>query len=304
MQLKRLFEIVYILLSRQQVTAKELANEFEVSVRTIYRDIDALSAAGVPVYAQQGKGGGICLMKEFVFNKSLLSAEEQRDILLSLQGLMMLQGESNEALLRKISGLFQHQPIQWLEVDFSCWGKAAGERETFAVLKEAILQKQGLTFRYYNSNGESSLRSVEPLKLVFKSRAWYLYAYCQKRQENRLFKIVRMKEVRSTGVSFVREAPPGAGWEEAAAAVEPYRIELVLRVDAGMAYRLYDEMDIACIARQADGDFIVTLDFPENEWIYGYILSYGAAAEVLTPVHIREGVKQRLQQIQRRYRES
>ena len=193
MQINRLFEIVYLLLEKDTITAKELAQQFEVSVRTIYRDIDILSTAGIPVYTNKGKGGGISLLENFVLDKSILSEEEQNQIIFALQSLEKLDKNSEKKALEKMSRLFHKQSENWIEIDFSNW---ANENNKFEMMKQAILKKQVMEFTYFNSCGEETKRQVEPLQIWFKDKAWYIKAYCRVKQDYRVFKIARMREIK------------------------------------------------------------------------------------------------------------
>lgn len=168
MQISRLFQIIYILLKKKSVTAGELAEHFEVSVRTIYRDIDALCQGGIPIYTSQGKGGGISLIDDFVLDKSLLSEKEQDKILMALQSLSAVQYPELDNVLLKLSGLFRKNNINWVEVDFSNWGSNKKQQQIFGLLKGAILEQLVITFSYFNIYGEKEYRKVEPFKLTFK----------------------------------------------------------------------------------------------------------------------------------------
>ena len=160
----RLFRILYCLLEKERVTAPELAQKMEVSVRTIYRDIDRLSGAGVPIYCNPGKGGGIFLMNSFVLDK-------REDVLLSLQGLEALKGESQA--LEKLKNLFQASTENWIRVDFTDWRNQKYQADLFDIIKQAIFQKCLISFLYRGQEKEGT-RMVEPLQLLFKSQAWYL----------------------------------------------------------------------------------------------------------------------------------
>lgn len=135
MQESRLFKIVYHLLEKEHVTATELAKQFEVSVRTIYRDIDALSAAGIPVYAEKGRNGGIFLMENFTLDKVILSEKEKEEILANLQSLATVGACFDQEMLTKLSALFQVSATSWFEADFSRWGVASGDNEKFESIK-------------------------------------------------------------------------------------------------------------------------------------------------------------------------
>ena len=190
----RLFEIVYILMQKRKATAKELADRFEVSTRTIYRDIETLSTANIPIYASKGKDGGIGLLDEYVLNKTILSEEEQNQILFALQGMKKVKGQEEKDILEKLSILFNKKINDWIKIDFSNWDNIQEER--FDVIKSAILNKQLIQFTYYNSNGEESKRIVEPLQIWFKDKSWYLVSYCKLKEDYRVFKVARIKEIK------------------------------------------------------------------------------------------------------------
>ena len=167
MQSGRLFEILYILLERGGATVGELAGQLEVSERTIRRDIDALSAAGVPVYAARGRRGGVRLLDGFVLSKSLLSAREQDEILYALQSLRATGAEQDGVLLTRLSALFRRDTVDWIDADFSDWGDTGERRALFEQLKAAILERRVLSFDYFGQNGQAARRTAEPVKLRF-----------------------------------------------------------------------------------------------------------------------------------------
>jgi predicted DNA-binding transcriptional regulator YafY len=302
MQIHRLIEMVYMLLDKRTTTAKTLAERFEVSTRTIYRDIDVLSSAGIPIYTNKGQGGGIGLLDDFVLNKSLLSEQERQHLVTSLQSLRALKLDHADTALEKLRSVFRTTPQDWIEVDFSGWGGGERERETFRALKTAILNDAVVSFQYVNGRGERQERIVEPAKLLFKGRGWYLFGHCRAKAEDRLFKLTRLRELRLMEERFSR--PRGSlgatGFVDRPAA-EP--IALVLRIAASLAYRVYDEFDPDRIRKNEDGSFTVSVDFPEGEWVYGYILSFGSEATVLGPERVRTAVAETLERALRNYRE-
>lgn len=297
MQTQRLFEIIYILMERKRVTAAELAARFEVSSRTVYRDIDTLSAAGIPIYASKGRGGGISLPENFVLNKSVLSGAEQWEILSSLQSLAAVTpGQSNE-VLNRLSSLFKREVEDWIEVDFTNWSG----NNSFSLLKAAILEKRAVSFDYANTNGEQSRREVEPLQLRFKHRAWYLYAFCRAKQDYRLFKLSRIRNLRLTDSGFNRPPALPPLWQAGPLAKTPPLLTFKMRIEASQAYRVYDEFDDWQVERLSCGRFMVTVCCIEDEWVYGLILSFGAYAEVIEPEHLRQNIRERLCAAQKKY---
>ena len=291
----RLFEIVYILMQKRKTTAKELADKFEVSTRTIYRDIETLSTANIPIYASKGKDGGIGLLDEYVLNKTILSEEEQNQILFALQGMKKVKGQDEKDVLEKLSILFNKKINDWIKIDFSNWSNVQEER--FDIIKSAILNKQLVQFTYYNSNGEESKRIVEPLQIWFKDKSWYLISYCKLKQDYRIFKIARIKEIKILQEHFERELPKEEEKEKHNFKI----IELELEIDNAMTYRVYDEFENEEITKKEDGNFIIKVKYPENGWVYGYILSFGEYAKVLNPGYAKNIIKDKLQKTLKNY---
>ncbi|WP_195429441.1 YafY family protein [Clostridium sp. D46t1_190503_E9] len=287
----RLFEIIYILLDKKNVKAKELAEYFEVSQRTIYRDIEDLSQAGVPIYMTKGKGGGISLLSDFILNKTVLSHEEKKEILAAMQGLNAVNQNEFNGALSKLSSFLGCNNENWIEVDFSNWDKNNDLGDKFTSIKNSIINKKLISFEYFNSKGESLERSVEPLKLVFKGQGWYLYAYCKQRKDNRFFKLTRMNNVKISSEKFTRTAPNKLFSEEDIGYSNKL-IHLKLRVNKKLGFRIYDEFQNHSL--DDNGDFIVDLDYPSGDWLFGYLMSFGENIEVLEPLHIREEIKKRL----------
>ncbi len=295
MHSSRLFEIVYLLLDQRKVTARDLAERFEVSVRTIYRDIDALSVAGIPVCTEKGRGGGISLMDGFVLQNSLLSDEERDRIMMGLQTLRAAQYPETDEVLSKLGGIFGQKDTGWIKVDFSGWGTS--ERETFQLLKEAVLKKLTISFDYFGANAEKARRFVEPLRLLYRGKAWYVQGYCRARGY-RIFRVSRIKNAVATGETFQRERSelPEESEKDAAANCT----QITLYVNEKLAYRVYDEFDEQDVERAEDG-FVVRMCMPVDEWVYGYILSFGPFARVLEPQTVREAVVKRIEEMMKNY---
>lgn len=284
-------------MQKKKVTAKELADKFEVSTRTIYRDIEILSRANIPVYATKGKEGGIGLLEGYVLNKCILSEEEQNQILFALQGMKKVRGKEEKNILEKLSTLFNKEINDWIKVDFSNWEKGNEQEERFDMIKTAILNKNLIKFTYYNSNGERSKRIVEPLQIWFKDKSWYLISYCRLKEDYRIFKITRIKEIEILQKHFERNLPKEKKEEK----YSLKNISLELEINKEMTYRVYDEFENREITKKEDGNFIVNVEYPENEWIYGYILSFGEYAKVLKPEYAKTIIKDKLQKTLKNY---
>ena len=291
MEQSRLFKIVYHLLEKGKSTAPELAEKFEVSIRTIYRDLDAISAAGIPIYATQGKGGGIFIMQDFVLNKSILSEQEKEQILLALQGISVTEHNQTDELLMKLGGLFQSKVTNWIEVDFSEWYKNTPNYDVFNLIKNAIFNQYIITFSYFAREGNYSNRTVEPIKLIFKNKDWYLYGFCLLRNDFRFFKLTRIKELEILSDTFKREVK---NIPEIETVIKDNNfIPAKLRFSPKAAFRVYDEFTDN-VSKDNQGNLYVNIDLPDNETLFSYILSFGDNVEILEPDYLRHSMKEKL----------
>ena len=293
----RLFRILYYILEKGKVTANELADKFEVSVRTIYRDIDSISSAGIPIYALQGKGGGIEIAEDFVLSKSLLSENEKQQIMSALQGLDNTTIQRENELLTKLSALFKMKNTSWIEVDFNNWQNNKLYEKAFNDIKSAILSKNIISFTYFSSNEKETSRSVKPVRLIFKSQDWYLYALCLLRNDFRYFKLSRIKNLEIheekfedsfDDVIFKKEMP------------HENTVHIKVKFDRKVAFRVYDEIN-GEITEDNDGNLYSEIEIPNDYNLYNYIFSFGDGAEVLEPKDIRMQIKEMINKMAEKY---
>ncbi len=293
----RLFKILYYILEKGKVTANELADKFEVSVRTIYRDIDSISSAGISIYALQGKGGGIEIAEDFVLSKSLLSENEKQQIMSALQGLDNTTKQSENELLTKLSALFKMKNTSWIEVDFNNWQNNKLYEKTFDDIKSAILSKNIISFTYFSSNEEETSRSVKPVRLLFKSQDWYLYALCLLRNDFRYFKLSRIKNLDIHTEKF------DDSFEDILLKKEmPHEntVNIKVKFNRKVAFRVYDELN-GEITEDNDGNLYTEIQIPNNHNLYNYIFSFGDGAEVLEPKEIRRQIKEMINKMAEKY---
>ena len=296
----RLFSLLYLLLRKGSMTAPELARELEVSVRTIYRDVETLSMAGVPVYAASGRGGGVSLLPGYPFDRALLSEEEQNQLLIALQSLKAAD-QQVDALLQKLGAALQRPVLNWIEVDFSRWGRGKTDPARFALLRDAILNRWGLRLTYCGASGETSQRRIHPLKLIYKDKHWYLQAFCLRAGDFRLFKVGRIVEICPLNETFAEN------YEGRVPPIEqeqpPYpTTHIRLRIQKRLAFRVYDEFDKDSITVRPDGAFEVALDFPMDGWVLGYLFSFGTDVEVLEPLDLKKQLAHYAQHIARHHK--
>lgn len=300
----RLFQILYILLNEGETTAPKLAEQFEVSTRTIYRDIDSLSMAGIPIYTSQGKNGGISLMEHFTFDKSLFTDKEQNEILFALESLKATDVEIDN-VLSKLAMLFQKNSTNWLEVDFSRWGYKGVDTERFNILRQGILNKQAIKISYISGSGKETHRKINPLKLIFKQSHWYLQAYCSTAEDFRTFKISRIKELLLLDETFEETivSPPQIDTSEInKKTFDDGLTSVKLKFVPQIAHRVYDEFPPNDIAIEDNGYLTVTTKLPIDFWIYHYLLSFEEDVEIIEPISLKEEVQNFLKKMQKHYK--
>ncbi|MDE6063061.1 MAG: YafY family transcriptional regulator [Lachnospiraceae bacterium] len=307
--LNRRLGIVYLLMKKKTVTAAELAERYEVSIRTIYRDIEALSMTGVPVYAQKGRNGGISLTEQFVLDRMLVTEDEQKQILAALKSLDEVGARTEQDTFHKLGDFFKVQPPNWIAVDFSDW---SGKRqELFEGVRRAILETKVICFDYYGQNGTMTHRTVEPVQLLFKEYTWYLRAFCRSRNAMRLFKLLRMKRMEVLPETFTPR--PEAYTEDVNSCGEPKGDEsaadasdkdvilnekaIEIHIAKSEAYRIYDRFEEEEITVLKDGSFLIKIDWIQDDWLWGLILSFGSAAEVTAPKEAREEIQRRIREM-------
>lgn len=288
----RLFRMLYYLLDKRKATASEMAEEFEVSQRTVYRDIETLSSAGIPIYTEPGRNGGIYLLQDFILDRAILSEREKQEILAAVQSISAIGSSSGKEIFAKLSALFHVNTENWLEVDFSRWGKEDCDHSKFELLKTAVIRHKAIKIVYESTNSERSERVVHPLKVAYKSREWYLKAFCLERQDFRIFKLNRILKLELLEQTFVPETYPEP--ENNPPHTYP---RIVLLFAKEIAYRVYDEFDESRIERQKNGDLKAFAEMPVDEWLIGYLLSFGPQVEIIEPEYLRKVLAEQAQAV-------
>ena len=290
MKIDRLIGILSILLQKDMVTAPELAEHFEVSRRTINRDIEALSKAGIPIQTLQGSGGGISIMKGYRMDRTLLTSKDMQMILAGLRSLDSVSGSGYYGQLMEKIQTGSSELISGRDsvlIDLSSWYKTSLAPK-ISTIQDAIENRHILDFYYYAPSGESE-RSIEPYYVVFKWTSWYVYGWCLKRKDYRLFKLNRMDKVRETVNSFVcRNAPVP---ELSSELVYPRNIILKALFDPDMKWRLVEEFGPDCYEVQKDGRLLLVRDYSDIENLTMWMLTFGDKVEVLDPPEVRNKLK-------------
>ncbi|KAB8125813.1 YafY family transcriptional regulator [Gracilibacillus oryzae] len=307
MKLERLLSIIILLLNRRMIQAKELADQFEVSIRTIYRDIDTINAAGIPIVTYQGTNGGIGLSEGYRLDRNILTNDELASIVTALRSISTSYGkEEHQRLVEKINSVvlpahtadFQQKTSRVL-IDYSPWDGAERLRPKLQLIDEAIDSCVLVSFIYSNAEGEISERIAEPHMLILKGRQWYLKAYCLEKKDFRLFKLNRMKELDlEQDKTFIRRDPPNHEPFEGKSKVHSSMVpEVVLRFKEEARHLAEEWFGMEELLPDKDNCWLVKKTYPEDEWLYRFILSLGHHVEVLEPQHLREIIANRAEQI-------
>jgi predicted DNA-binding transcriptional regulator YafY len=231
-------------------------------------------------------------------NKALLSKSESEGLLVALKTMSAISYPEANAIIDKLGSIFKSsQANDWIEVSFEGWSSKVNEQNKFSKIRDAIIHNQVINFDYVNGNGGKSNRSAEPVKLIFNAFTWYLIAYCLLRNSHRMFRFSRVKNVQVTSQYFTKREIQ----EYEKQCTHAPLIDLKLQCDEKVLNRLYDTFDGECISKNDNGSYDLSVTLPEDEWVYGYILSFGNNAEVLEPKHICEIIKTRAKEILEKY---
>lgn len=236
-------------------------------------------------------------MNDFVLDKAVLTEEEKREILAALHSINSINNIDNRQILQKLSAIFNVSSESWLEVDFSKWGNNGTDNAKFELLKSAIIHQRCVKITYANSYGRISERIVQPLKMSYKSMSWYLKAYCTEKQDYRIFKLTRMIELEVLSDTFCKKTFP----ELDKMAGQVYST-IVLRFAKEISYRVYDEFDNTQISTDKNGDLIVSVEMPEDEWLIGYLLSFGTQVDIIEPLYLKAIVAKQAKGIYEKYK--
>lgn len=285
MKLDRLIGILTILLQNEKVTAAQLAQRFEVSRRTILRDIEALSMAGIPVVTARGGDGGISIMEGYKINKNVLTMPELQTMVAGLKGMDTVARQSNfESLMAKLapSGEAVVSLADSIIINLSDYYKDSLS-EKIELLKQAIAERRAVRFDYYYPKGEVS-RELEPQFIQFIWGAWYVFGWCPLREDFRRFKLNRLWGLVLTERSFSPRSIPPEQADGSHAFPEPYQVKL--RFDKSVRYRLIEDYGPDCYEETVDA-LLLTLDYTNKDYIFSWILGFGPQAEVLAPDELR-----------------
>lgn len=304
MKIDRLVSMIMILLDKKRVGAQELADMFEVSSRTIYRDIDAINTAGIPIRSISGVGGGFEIMPEYKIDKKVFSTADLSAILMGLSSLSnMVRADELVNALVKVKSFIPAEKEKDIEIatnqiciDLSPWMGNKNIQPYLEIIKTALQDHRLLSFEYTAHHGNKTARKVEPYQLVLKSSHWYFYGYCYTRNDYRLFRLYRMSDLQMKRETFIPRdyQKPVLDFEEILVSMQT---EIIIRIHKSVLDRVLEFCTYDNFVPDGDEHYIVKFPFIENEYYYDILLGFGDKCECLDPPHIRAKIKQRISDI-------
>lgn len=301
MKVDRLVSIIMILLDKKRVGAQELADLFEVSPRTIYRDIDAISMAGIPVRSTSGVGGGFEIMPEYKVDKKVFSTDDLSALLIGLTSLSgMIREDDFVHALAKIKSFIPADRARDIElkanqicIDLNPWMGNGNIKQTLETVKDALQANQLLSFTYIDGHSNKTNRIVEPYQLVLKGNHWYFQGYCRTKNDYRLFRLSRITELQVLPETFSLRnyQKPILNFEET---LETLQSDIKIRVHRSVLDRVLEFCTYDRVTPDGDDYYLVDYPFIERDYYFDMLLSFGDKCECIDPPHIREEIKRRI----------
>ncbi|MDL2276915.1 YafY family transcriptional regulator [Breznakia sp. OttesenSCG-928-G09] len=303
MKIDRLISIIFILLDRKKISARELAAIFEVSTRTIYRDIDTLTMAGVPIITTVGSEGGISILEDYKVQKHYFSSLDLSTLLLGLHSVSpTLTMEEESSALSKIKNLIPKElyaevedKMSKISIDLTTWTSNNQTSKSFKKVKKAIDTTKIINFAYYDRNGKASQRSIEPYRLVMKDTSWYVQGYCLLRKQARVFRLSRMENIVLTETFKKREITfeplNGKKW------IGDKLFIIKLCVDVSARERIVERCGEEAITQVKGNKMYVDFPFVDDDYGYSLLLSFGESCECLEPEYVREKLVDKVKKV-------
>ena len=302
MKIDRLIGILSVLLQKEKMTAPELAERFEVSRRTINRDIEDLCKAGIPIQTSQGTGGGISIMEGYRLDRTILTSKDMQMILAGLRSLDSVSGSSYYCQLMEKIRTGSSEFISGRDsilIDLSSW---YGDSLTpkIETIQDAVENRHLVRFQYYAPSGESE-RTVEPYFLVFRWSSWYLWGWCKDRKDFRMFKLNRMDRIQKTDERFECRniGMPDLSNEK----IFPGGIKVKVLFEPDQKWRLVEEFGPKCFTEYDDGRLLFTGDYTDLGNLITWLMTFGDKAEVIEPREAREAISQMVKRMMKIYKE-
>lgn len=308
MKIDRLVSIIMILLDKKRIGAKELAEKFEVSPRTIYRDIDTINMAGIPVLSISGVGGGFEIMQNYKIEKNVFSTADISSILMGLSNLSnLMRGDELVNALAKVKSFIPTDRAKDIEVktnqifiDLNPWMGNRNIQTYLEIIKTALQENRLLTFKYSDRYGNRTSRTAEPYQLVLKGNHWYWQGYCHTREDFRLFKLSRISDLKVLDDCFIPRnfQKPQLKFDDI---LESMQTTITLRIHKSHMDRMLEYCTYEHFSPDGDDHYLVSFPFIENDYYYNILFGFGNKCECLEPLHIRTEMKRRIDHMAKIY---
>ncbi|MBO0457620.1 YafY family transcriptional regulator [Enterococcus hulanensis] len=308
MKVDRLVSIIMVLLDKKRIGAQELAEMFEVSPRTIYRDIDSISMAGIPIRSTSGVGGGFEIMENYKLDKKVFSTTEISTLLMGLSSLSnVMRGDELVNALAKVKSFIPADQAKDIDVkmnqihiELTPWMGNQNIQPFLELIKTALQENKLLAFDYVSHRGNKTARIVEPYQLVLKGNHWYVQAYCQQRSDFRLFKLARMSRLKLQDEDFTPRAfqKPQLEFSDILTTLQT---EITLRIHRSVMDQVLDYCAFEHFTPEDEDHYIVRFPFIENDYHYNILFSFGNKCECLAPPHVREEMQRKVREIAELY---
>ena len=304
MKVDRLVSIIMVLLDKKRIGAQELADMFEVSLRTIYRDIDAINMAGIPVRSISGVGGGFEIMEQYKIDKKVFSSADLSALLMGLSNLKgMVQGDELAHALAKVKSFIPADRVKDIElkanqilIDLNPWMGNRNMQPYLEIIKTALQESKLLMFEYADRYGNKTTRKAEPYQLVLKSNHWYWQGYCHERKDYRLFRLSRISNLEILEELFTPRDYPKPQLESTDI-LATLQFKIKIRIHKSVMERVLDFCDNEDFMPDGDEHYLVRFPFIENDYYYNILMGFGTKCECIEPLHIRSEMKRRIYEV-------
>ncbi len=310
MKIDRLISIIMILLKEERVSAKALAEKFEVSLRTVYRDMEAVALAGIPVHAVSGTGGGFEIMPQYKIEKGFFTSENLTLLLTGLSSISeIVKADELANALAKIQSIIPASnaaeitfKTKQLSIDLNSWTVNPDISKNLQLIHKSLTESNILKFKYLNLKGKISERKIEPCQLILKNSHWYLYGFCLTKNDFRIFKLSRMWNISLEKEKIIpKEFPPPV--LDYTDEIKKIQSEITLKIHSSLLERILDFCPMEKIKKAGPGHFLVEFPFIENDYYFNLLLGFGSRCECISPLEIRGKIAERLESMIRIYKD-
>ncbi|MBT6120707.1 YafY family transcriptional regulator [bacterium] len=309
MRLERLLAIVIKLLKKKRLTTRELASEFGVSKRTIHRDLQTISLSNIPLVSKQGTNGGWEIMPDYLVDSRVLSADDLSHILSSLSSVQ--SGFSHPSISKTldiISSLVPpeksndiYKKTNHIIIDSQPWGFKKIQDSLLSTIHKSICEETLISFDYENLKSEKTTREIEPMTLLMKATSWYIFGYCLNKKNYRLFRLSRLSNIQQSKTIFTRRNKTIQDMKQET----PYSIknltEICFTFSEPIKRSIGDTFGLDSIIKQKNSTYKLTINLPENDWLYNFLLGLGEHINIVSPERIQKILKEKAKKIVRKY---